>query len=124
MQALDAVETEQQRSAALEREVHTLRQVKQVGASAASRATSLEHQSQDLQLRLQHAEAEKDVQQVELLEARKELQRLAVLLDEERSLNTSLCDQAKLFKADLSVCPNSAMPVRMNRMATLLSVFR
>lgn len=93
----------------MEREVHTLKKVKEARASSESRAVSLEHRSQDLQSKLQQAEAERDVQQAELLEARKELQKLVVNLEQECRVNTSLCDQTTLLKADLSVRSNQSL---------------
>lgn len=101
---MDLVETEQHRTASLERELQTLKQVKDAGTSAESRATSLEHHSHDLQSKLQLAQAAQKVQQAELVDARKELQRLAISLDEEQGVNKSLCDQVKVLKEDLRVC--------------------
>jgi hypothetical protein len=104
LQAQNLVEKEKQRSAALEYEVCILKQAKEEGISAKSRTASLEHHSQDMQSKLHQAQAERDLNQAELLEARKVLQKLACSLDEERHLNASLCDQSKALKADLSVC--------------------
>jgi chromosome segregation ATPase len=102
-QAKDLVGKEQQKSAALEREVSKLKQAKEAGVSAQSRAAVLEQHSQDIQSKLQQTQAERDLNQGELLEARKELKKLACSLDEERRLNASLCNQAKTLNANVNV---------------------
>jgi chromosome segregation ATPase len=87
----------------LEREVSKLKQAKEAGVSAQSRAAVLEQHSQDIQSKLQQTQAERNLNQGELLEARKELKKLACSLDEERRLNASLCNQAKTLNANLNV---------------------
>ena len=109
LQALDELATERHTTSALEREVNILKQAREARTSSECRAASFENQSQDLQSKLQQAQTEREVQQAELAGARKELQKLAANLDEERRLNAVLCDQAKSLKADISVWPNQPM---------------
>lgn len=103
VQALELVEREKQRSTSLLSEIQLLKQGKEAAASALGRANVLESSNKDLQHKLEQVHEEKKGQQKELVEARRELKRLAACLDGQRSMRESLAEEQRVLNADLCV---------------------